>query len=70
MHSVSAHCVDAQARRSGRSGASRGLATQLEGMQAQLADLDAMWAVVNAPKSQATSVCEVGRQCTIIATVP
>ncbi|KAL0037427.1 hypothetical protein WJX79_007485 [Trebouxia sp. C0005] len=43
------------ARRSGRSGAGRGLATQLEGMQAQLDDLDAMWNAVNAHKSQAAS---------------
>ena len=39
-----------QGKRAGRSSAGRGLASDLQGMQAQLADLDAMWSVVNAPK--------------------
>ncbi|KAL0052980.1 hypothetical protein WJX82_010854 [Trebouxia sp. C0006] len=43
------------ARRRGRSVEGRGLATQLEGMQAQLDDLDAMWSAVNANKPQAAS---------------
>ena len=29
------------------------MASQLQGMQAQLADLDAMWTAVNAPRPQA-----------------
>ena len=48
-------CCEAQARRRGRSVEGRGLATQLEGMQAQLDDLDAMWSAVNANKPQAAS---------------
>ena len=47
---------DMQTRRGGRLSAGRGLATQLEGMQAQLASLDAMWSTVNAPKSEAPSL--------------
>ncbi|DBA82764.1 TPA: hypothetical protein ACH3X1_006992 [Trebouxia sp. C0004] len=54
MEAQGTPCTPA-ARRSGRTGAGRGLATQLVGMQAQLDDLDAMWSAVNAHKSQAAS---------------
>ena len=44
-----------QGKRAGRSSTGRGLASDLQGMQAQLADLDAMWSVVNAPKLEPTA---------------
>ena len=39
-----------QARGLATSGKGRGLAPKLEGMQQQMADLDAMWNTVKAPK--------------------
>ena len=44
-----------QTGRRGRLSAGKGLASQLDSMQAQLADLDAMWTAVNGPKPGASS---------------
>ena len=51
-----------QGRRAGRSRSGRGLASDLQGMQAQLADLDAMWSVVNAAKLEHTAGSRVCHQ--------
>lgn len=55
----SIHAALLQARRAGRSNTGRGLASDLQGMEAQLADLDAMWSVVNAPKLEHTAGSKV-----------
>ena len=44
-----------QTGRRGRLSAGKGLASQLDSMQAQLADLDAMWTAVNGIKPDASS---------------
>ena len=59
-----------QARRAGRSNAGRGLASELQGMQAQLADLDAMWSVVNAPKLEHTAGSKVCYEHILVLSLP
>ena len=62
---------ESQVRKGARSSTRRGLGPQLEGMHAQLADLDAMWTAVNAAKSQTTTTSEVRRfgTCLVAAEV-
>lgn len=56
-----------QARSLSALGKARGLAPQLEGMQQELAALDAMWDTVKAPKATLSRAKQVGSLCNITA---